>query len=772
MCILVSSENQTLNDIGTYIIKKYPNIRFLFEIDFSKDDYEEIKKLFQNEYKFQDTYFKDEFFLNYFTINKTYRIPFLILLVGFIRYDYLNDENQANFFDNFLKHILLNDKADASDFRKKLISYFFRWRGKKDYNERGLYIYDTQTSDVSLKLEDSGKNKYLNSFIFHSGGVSEQDLKEYLKIIKHLSKEYTKNIQLSQLYKNKNFSVYSKKLDNLFSLLNNDVEISKYIEKFIKKSIETILNNQLSIDFVLPLYIRNYLLFTGKYGGDLEKVNINESGFIYENQSIVFAPSFHEIYRDIGKISFKVFDKIYNIEKENDTYTKDDFEKIKVYTDNISKMFTIELLIDDIFFRRYDINLFRHNFIILDNDFNIKNILNREINVPKRDEETKYYIVTKSFLDLKISDKRLDGYSIYELPLDMSIASINIENEEYKLIFSPTISSNIQYEDDTYKYTSELPKFRISTKDKDRFVAINLFNNDQLSYDEFYLYSETIGKFEIQINQYIFKVIFIAGFEIKKWFNWYDQNKILEIKVSDQKIKTNSDEIDDEDNGYIHSFKLKEQKNTIVFNQINGNYIHLELLKPIIIMSFLDKRKNETKIQSKNIKFARLDFFRQIKIQLSNYPNNIKFDSIEIGGKSFEISKHNNSYFLSIANIKEVSQQNEQNHLSIVLRNRYYFLPITDIIFDNVTVSQSGEKEIKIDDIHFLMNNSQNIKYYFNSKSYFIDGFETIETNGYTSEMLTLKEVRETKKSTVIRKNFKNIREDGLYVQLKDIDYE
>jgi len=185
--ILFDKDITSLEDLGLKIDKKYPNIRFLFEIDFSKDDYLCIKQLFQEGYQLKNTYFKNDFFIRYFRNNKRHRIPFLILLIGFVRYEYLNDENQANFFNNFLRNILKNNKANAQDFRKALIDYFFRWRGKKKYDKRGLYIYDIQTSDVSLKLEDSGKNKYLNSFIFHSGGISEQDLKEYLKIIKYLS---------------------------------------------------------------------------------------------------------------------------------------------------------------------------------------------------------------------------------------------------------------------------------------------------------------------------------------------------------------------------------------------------------------------------------------------------------------------------------------------------------------------------------------------------------------------------------------------------------
>ena len=70
------------------------------------------------------------------------------------------------------------------------------------------------------------------------------------------------------------------------------------------------------------------------------------------------------------------------------------------------------------------------------------------------------------------------------------------------------------------------------------------------------------------------------------------------------------------------------------------------------------------------------------------------------------------------------------------------------------------------------LNNSDNIKYYFANRPYYIDGFEIIETDRYRSEMLILKEARETKESKVIKKNFRNIKEDGLYVEIKDIDYE
>ncbi len=772
MFILISDEKTTLDTLGQYIIQKYRNIRFIFEINFSKGDYTRVKELFQDELILQNTDFKKEFLLKYFRENPNFRIPFLILIVGFIRYEYLNSENKANFFKNFLTNVLYNNQAKDLSFRKDLIHYFFRWRGNKVYKEEGLYIYETQTSGVSIKLENNETHKYLNSFIFHSGGVSEHDLKEFYKIIQYLSQQNVNDTNINQIYKDRDFTVYSKKLNNLFSLLNDkEREISSYIYKLIISSINILLNDEKSNDFRLPLYIKNYLLFIGKYGMNLEKINLSETDFIYENKSIVFSPTFNEAYKQIDKISFKINNQINNLSKEYNIFTMNDFDIFKVPIENIENMFTIELLIDNNIFKRYDIDFFKEDFILLDSNFNIRNISNKEIYIPQRDEEKRYYIVSKEYLDLELSDKDIDDYFIYNLPLNMDTLTIDIANESYSLYFNPTILSNIQYEDESFLYTDELPRFKVSTKDKEKFVAINLFDNNELNYDAFYCYNEPIGKFEIKINQLSFKMVYIDGLEIKKWFNWYDKDKVIELKLSDEKIKTNSDEIDIEDSSYIHTFNLKEKNNTIVFNQLNGNNIQLELLKPTVIMLFLDKRKNETKIQSKNIKFERLNFYRQLKIQLLNYPSSIRFDTLKVGMHEFEVMKHNNNYFIPIKRIKELSEETQKNHLSIVLKNNYYFLPITDIIFDNqLIVNKKNKKEIKIDDIHFLMNNSENIKYYLKNKAYFIDGFEFEKK--YGTKMLILKEVRETKRETKITKNFRNIKEDGLYVELKDLDYE
>jgi len=776
--ILLNENIKTLNDLGIEIYKQYPNVRFLFEIDFSKDDYLYIKQLFQKDYQLKDTYFQNDFFIRYFRNNQNHRIPFLILLVGFIRYEYLNDENRANFFDNFLKNILQNNKADAKDLRKSIVDYFFRWRGNKIHDEQGLYIYETQTSGVGLRLEEAGKHKYLNSFIFHSGGVSEQDLKEYLKIIKYLSKnnfDYSISLHdLYELYQNKDFKVYSKKLDNLFSLLNSDSEISKYIRDFIIQSVSILSNYKQNFDFELPLYIKNYLLFVGKYGKDLEKININETDFLYENRIVMFNPNFKDIYKNIDQISFRIEDNILNIDKEYDIYTQNDFENFKLPIRNIGNPFTIELLIDNHLFKRFEINLFKNDFILLDTNYDVKNILNKEIYIPKYDENKNYYIISKKQLkDLALSDIKLENYFIYLLPLDINNSTININDIEYYLYFSPKILSDVKYKDnENFLYVSELPKFQLSLKDKEKFIALDLFTNDELSYETFYKYDEDIGKFQITINNKTFNIIYINGFEILQWFNWYDKDKIIKIKLSSQKIKVNSDETEN-NNGITHIFKLKERENTLVFNQLNGKNIHLEILKPEIQLSFLDKRKNETKIKSKNIRFERLNFYRQLKIKLINYPSFIKFEKIKIGDDEIDITKNFNSYFISINKIKNLLENNNKDHISLTLKNEYYFLPITNIIFDNSTTMDNQKRtEIRIDDIDFLIHNTNNIKYYIKNKPYFINGIEYIEISGFKTQMLVLREIRQTQRETIIKKSFDIIKKDGLYVELKDIDYE
>jgi hypothetical protein len=79
-------KNMTLNDIGKAYEERYSNIRFLFEIDFSEDDYMILKELFQKDVLLQSTYFEKDFFFSYFKNHLNYRVPFLLLIIGFVRY--------------------------------------------------------------------------------------------------------------------------------------------------------------------------------------------------------------------------------------------------------------------------------------------------------------------------------------------------------------------------------------------------------------------------------------------------------------------------------------------------------------------------------------------------------------------------------------------------------------------------------------------------------------------------------------------------------------
>jgi hypothetical protein len=82
---LVSNTNVSIDDVGILISKLYPSIRFLFEIDFTKDDYLWIEKLFLNNTLIHADYISKGYFQRYFRNYKLHRIPFLLLIVGFIR---------------------------------------------------------------------------------------------------------------------------------------------------------------------------------------------------------------------------------------------------------------------------------------------------------------------------------------------------------------------------------------------------------------------------------------------------------------------------------------------------------------------------------------------------------------------------------------------------------------------------------------------------------------------------------------------------------------
>ena len=219
-------QNMTLSEIGRAYEERYSNIRFLFEIDFSKDDYMILKKLFQNDVLLQTTYFDKNFFYDYFKNRPFNRVPFLLLIIGFVRYEYLDAKNGSNFFSNFLENILNNEKANVLDFRNQIIDYFFKWRGISSLEEEGLYIFSLQNRGVSLKLKNCGKQKYLNSFLYHAGSIcNNDDLKTYLRIIKFLSEkidiriEFTKEDIINSTFAHKPklfFSVNPEHVNNLF----------------------------------------------------------------------------------------------------------------------------------------------------------------------------------------------------------------------------------------------------------------------------------------------------------------------------------------------------------------------------------------------------------------------------------------------------------------------------------------------------------------------------------------------------------------------------
>ncbi|MDR2081938.1 MAG: hypothetical protein LBP54_08680, partial [Campylobacteraceae bacterium] len=319
--ILIEEDEWTLKDISCKIANKYPHVKFLFEINFSKEDYLYIKNLFCQE-KIKNAFFERGYLRDYFNENKGHRLPFLILIAGFIRYEYLNEENHKNFYKNFLK-TLDNGNAQASDFFRELVDSFFKRSSKEE--AEGLFIYEHKLEKASLPLESAGDLKYLNSLIFHSGGICEKYLGDYFKIIKKLSdkcKEFKyhelKPKELFCLYEEQDIRVYRTRLADFFELLSVDGEISNYINEFVLQSISIFLKDEYLYRFTLPLYIKNYLLFNGIYGDKIEDISVDETDFIYENENIYFNPNFSSIYKNINSIAFNMDGRTYIIPKEYD----------------------------------------------------------------------------------------------------------------------------------------------------------------------------------------------------------------------------------------------------------------------------------------------------------------------------------------------------------------------------------------------------------------------------------------------------------------------
>ena len=252
-----------------------------------------LKELFQKDVLLQSTYFEKDFFFSYFKNHPNYRVPFLLLIIGFVRYEYLDANNGSNFFQNFLENILNNKKAEAIDFRNQIIDYFFKWRGISSLEEEGLYIFSLQNKGVSLKLKDCGKQKYINSFLYHAGCIcNNDDLKIYLRVLKFLSEKIDIEIEfvsedITNLYNQIDFKIYNNNVEKFFDILTTNTEIQKYYFDFIKQSIYLLKKQNYIGMFDLPIHVKNYLLFTGVYGKEINKINLIESDFIYQNEIYV-----------------------------------------------------------------------------------------------------------------------------------------------------------------------------------------------------------------------------------------------------------------------------------------------------------------------------------------------------------------------------------------------------------------------------------------------------------------------------------------------------
>lgn len=780
-------ENMTLSEIGRAYEERYSNIRFLFEIDFSEDDYMILKKLFQKDVLLQSTYFEKDFFFSYFKNRPFNRVPFLLLIIGFVRYEYLDANNSSNFFSNFLENILNNQKAKVFDFRNQIIDYFFKWRGISTLEEEGLYIFSLQNKGVSLKLNNCGKHKYINSFLYHAGCIcnnNNDDLKHYLRVIKFLLEKIDIEIEfvkedIMDLYNQIDFKIYNNNVKKFFDILiTENIEIQKYYFDFIKRSIYLLKKQNYIGLFDLPLHVKNYLLFTGVYGKEMNKINLLESDFVYQNEAIIFNPSFKDIYNQFEKLSFKIADVFKTIIKEYDHYIEKDFEDFFIEIKNPKEAIKIEMYINDIFFKIFEIELFKNKFILLDDDFNVKSLNNtKEIDIPKSDEGKKYYIITEEILELiEVTNKNLDSLFFYEILLDRKISSIIINTIEYEISFQAKFDSQIEFKDDEFIYFSSLPIFILSKKDENKFEAINLFSNEKLNYNEFNNFDKSIGKFEINIGIKNYKVILIQGFEIIKWFNWYEKDKTIKIALENKNIKTNHSLEEVLDNKRVLTFDIQKLTNPIlVFNQINGENIHINIKEPEIILFLIDKRKNITKVTSKqnNIKLSKLKEFKKLKIVLNNFPQKIKFEKAQIEKDIIEITHSSNEYYLYVKDIIESFENYKKSNISLKLKNKYNYLNIANIINDTrIDKVEKNDNFIRISDVEFLMSNYQSLKVYIKDITYEITEIYEDSSSGFTDFYISMEEIRKTKRENKIKRPFKTIEENGLYVKVCDIKYD
>ena len=782
---------KSLDEYGHYINIEYPNVRFVFEIHYTRDNYIFLKEHFFDETDFNQTQFSSDYFQVYFRNHPTHRLLFLMMLAGFIRYEYLNDENGSNFFSNFLKNCLYNETANIQTFRGNLINYFFKFMGDRQFDVQGLYLYTTQTGKVSLKLEEAGHNKFLNSFILHAGGISERDLHAYMHIIKFISEnESTITLSSKELYDvYKNYKHYNNRLKKFFEFLLSKSEVADFVRYIIIKSIDcyhnlcnsAFLNNDFS--FELPRFIKNYLLFTGKYGKELEKYNINESNVYYENQNLILSPNYSHVFSKMQNISFHINSKIYTINKNRDLFVKEDFESSKIVLDNIEQTQQIDLYIDGHLYKRYEFNLFKHGFVLFNSLYSVKRISRDTIEVPIADEDNYFYILSRKTLDNNIEDKfkiKHKDYYLYKVKTDRSLSKINIGNKQYAMHYQPKFTTEYDYKNDEgYEYFGVIPEFSaLSEGDTKSFIALDLLSNVELTYQEYLAYSDVIGKFDISIGIHNFKVIYIDGFNIEEWFRWHDSEKTVEISVTTNKIKTNSTEEVIDDNKIIHIFDLNTEKKNLVFNTIEGKQVTLPILKPSMKFTFIDKRKQKYTIKSKNIYLATLSNYRKLTIELLNFPNAVKFTKLDVNGQTININKIENKYYVSLKELKEICVENPASHYPLKLvGNGNYYLDTLNILDPEITNDQEltkfGVRDIvKIRSVDFINDTMGEMKYYIMTdgklKPYFAIKIEY--DSYYNLEMVTFIEARNTKDENKNIRSSKMISQDGIYVDKKDLD--
>ena len=788
----VNMNYNSLDEYGYYINNEYPNVRFIFEIHYTRDDYIFLKEHFFDESDFNQTEFSSDYFQSYFKNHPSHRLLFLMMLTGFIRYEYLNDENGSNFFPNFLKNCLYNEAANIQTFRNNLINYFFKFMGNRQFETQGLYLYGTQTDSVSLKLEEAGHNKFLNSFILHAGGISERDLNEYMKIIKCISeKDSVMTFSNKELYSlSESCDHYNNRLKKFFKFLLSESEVADFVKYIIRKSIAFYHNSRVAaglntnFSFELPRFIKNYLLFTGKYGDELEKYNINTSNVYYENQNLILSPSYSRVLSNMQDISFHINGKIYPVSKSRDLFVKDDFINFKMVLENIEQTQQVDLYVDGHLYKRYEFNLFKHSFVLFNPMFSVKNILGDTIEVPVSDENNYLYMLTREILDHIVEDEfeiKHRDYYLYKVKTDRSLSKLNIGNRQYVMHYQPKFTTEYDYKNDEgYEYFGIIPEFAaLSEIDTNSFIAVDLLNNRELTYQEYLLYSDVIGKFDISIGIHNFRVIYIDGFTIEEWFRWYDSEKTVEISVRTNKIKTNSSEEVIDDRRIIHIFDINAEEKNLVFNTIEGKQVTLPIIKPSMKFTFIDKRKQKYTIKSKNIHLETLNNYRKLTIELLNFPNSIKFTKLDVNGKEINANKIENKYYISLKDLREVCGDDPASYYALKLvGNGNYYLPIVNIIDPTITndteLRQFGVRDVvKITSVDFIKETIGEIKYYIKNKGKIKPFFAmNVEYNStHNLEMIKFVEARETKQETAIIKPYKTILEEGMYVDKKDLDW-